>query len=455
MQRLPSIALFSAVLVAAAHAQDQGADQQAGPSWQDTISVARPGESGTLPGSPSIELREVTGDLIDPVNVVSAKDDTGRLFVVERHGVVRIVENGSLVEQPFMDISDIVLPYFLEQGLYDIEFHPDFENNGYVYAHFAETLRNGDSLIVRYTVSSDSPNQIDPESSKLIMQIDQPWANHNGGELAFGPDGYLYIGSGDGGWEGDPLEAGQDLSTLLGKLLRIDVDVPEDSYQAYAIPADNPFARQAGIVELFGITEEEFAQIHTEARPEIWAYGLRNPWKFHFDSETGDLYVAEVGQNHWEEINFQPADSQGGENYGWDFLMGTHCFPIEEEECAQVGVLPVAEYDHEQGCSVIGLGVYHGGEIEGLDGVYLAGDYCAGTIWGLARGEDDQWVFQELLASGVQLAGGGTDEDGNLYVTSCSCNYGGPLPQENPPGTLWQVVAASDQDSDTNGTTQQ
>ncbi|MDZ5698637.1 hypothetical protein [Chelativorans sp. M5D2P16] len=234
--------------MAAAHAQDQGADQQTGPSWQDTISVARPGESGTLPGGPSIELREVTGDFIDPVNVVSAKDGTGR-----------------------------------------------------------------------------------------------------------------------------------------------------------------------------------------------------NP-------ETGGLYIAEVGQNHWEEINFQPADSQGGENYGWDFLMGTHCFPIEQEECPQVGVLPVAEYDHEQGCSAIGLGVYRGGEIEDLDGVYLAGDYCAGTIWGLARGEDDQWVFQELLASGVQLTGGGTDADGNLYVTSCNCNYGGPLPQENPPGTLWQVVAASDQDSDTNGT---
>ncbi|UUP16560.1 PQQ-dependent sugar dehydrogenase [Nitratireductor thuwali] len=459
MQRLLTTALWSAIVLAAAQAQDQDAgqasDQRQGPARQQDINVARPGESGTLPGNPSLELREVTGGLVDPVNVVSARDGSGRLFVVERHGVVRIVEDGSVAEQPFLDISDIVLPYFLEQGLYDIEFHPDFENNGHVYAHFAETLRNGDSLIVRYTVSQDNPGQIDPDSAKLIMQIDQPWANHNGGELAFGPDGYLYIGSGDGGWEGDPLEAGQDLGTLLGKLLRIDVNVPDDSYQAYAIPPDNPFARQAGIVELFGITEEEFAQIHTEARPEIWAYGLRNPWKFHFDSETGDLFIAEVGQNHWEEINFQPADSEGGENYGWDFLMGTHCFPIEEENCPQVGVLPVAEYDHEHGCSVIGLGVYRGGEIEGLDGVYLAGDYCAGTIWGLARGEDDQWVFQELVASGVQLTGGGTDENGDVYVTSCNCNYGGPLPQENPAGTLWQVVAASGQDSDATGTTQQ
>ncbi len=410
----------------------------------DRAGVVTPGDS--LPVDASIQLVKVAEGLVDPVNVVSADDDSGRLFVVERHGVIRIVnQDGQLAEEPFLDIQDQVLSAFLEQGLYDLEFHPDFANNKRFFVHFSEILRNGDGMVVEYSVAADNENQADPESAKVIMQIEQPFANHNGGELAFGPDGYLYIGSGDGGWEGDPLEAGQDLKTLLGKLLRVDVNVQDG--RAYAIPEDNPFAsaQSPQLVQLFGISEQEFSQIHTEARPEIWAYGLRNPWKFSFDPETGDLYLPDVGQNYWEEINFQPADSQGGENYGWDFLMGSHCFPIEDEECSSVGVLPVAEYSHPEhsGCAVIGIGTYRGDEFANLDGVYFSGDYCSGVIWGLMRDENHVWHYAPVVDTNLQLTGSGQDEDGTLYVTTCHCNYGGPDAVDNPPGTLWRIVAAA------------
>jgi uncharacterized cupredoxin-like copper-binding protein len=236
------------------------------------------------------------------------------------------------------------------------------------------------------------------------------------------------------------LEAGQDLGTLLGKILRIDVNV--EGGQPYAIPEDNPFAQPAGLVELFNIPESTFAQNHTDARDEIWAYGLRNPWKFNFDSQTGDLYIADVGQNHWEEIDLQPADSKGGENYGWDFLMGSHCFPIEAESCPAVGVLPIGEYSHALGHAVVGLGVYRGEAFPEMQGIYFVGDWGSGRIWGMVRDDQDNWTFAELLNTGLHLTGAGEDEDGNIFVTSCECQYGGPGPFENPPGTLWQLVAA-------------
>jgi glucose/arabinose dehydrogenase len=404
--------------------------------------AVQPGVS--LPVSVSIQLVKVAEGFIDPINVVSARDGSGRLFVVERHGVIRIVNaDGQVVEEPFLDISEIVLSAFLEQGLYDVEFHPNFAENGRFFVHFAELLRNGDSLIVEYQVSGDEADVADPNTARVILQIEQPWANHNGGELAFGPDGYLYIGSGDGGWEGDPLNAGQDLTTLLGKVLRIDVDVADG--RAYAIPPDNPFAQAATprLVQLFGTTEREFARIRVHARPEIWAYGLRNPWKFQFDRETGALYLPDVGQNFWEEINFQPADSPGGENYGWNFLMGTFCFPIEAQRCNAVGVLPVAEYSHgEHGCTIIGMGIYRGAEFTDLNGIYFSGDYCSGKLWGLMRSEDGTWAFAQLLDTGLQFTGAGEDENGNLYVTSCHCNYGGDAAQANPPGEVWQIIPA-------------
>ncbi len=304
-------------------------------------------------------------------------------------------------------------------------------------------MRNGDSMVVRYKVSEDDPNVADPESAKPILQIDQPWANHNGGELAFGPDGYLYIGSGDGGWEGDPHGAGQDLSTLLGKIPRIEVDGDAKGPQPYDIPADNPFAQPPQRLKLFGVSERTFSKIHTRARPEIWAYGLRNPWKFNFDPKTGDLYIAEVGQNHWEEINFQPADSDGGENYGWDHLMGTHPFPIDKETTPKIGVLPVAEYEHgPSGVCVIGLGVYRGDVSASLDGIYFAADWGSGEIFGLTRNEQGKWVFESLLNTALKISGAGQDESGEIYVTHAEGVYQGPIdPADNPPGAVWRLYA--------------
>lgn len=431
--RLPAslIALACALPASLLHAQEPAAP------------TVRP-EGALVEGQP-IDLVQVASGLSDPVGVASPPDGSGRVFVIERQGVVRVIENGELLEEPFLDISEDVLSAFLEQGLYDLAFHPDFAENGVFFVHFAELLRNGDSLIVRYRVSPDDPNRADPESARLILEIDQPYANHNGGELAFGPDGHLYIGSGDGGWEGDPLEAGQDLSTLLGKVLRIDVAPAlddADPYRDYAIPPDNPFARDPELVQRFGLTEEFFAEIHAEARPEIRAYGLRNPWKFSFDPETGDLWLPDVGQNHWEEINFQPAGAEGGTNYGWDFLMGTHCFPIEQEDCAQVGAPPVAEYSHDLGCAVIDIGVIRDPALPELEGTYLLSDYCSGTIWGIARDGEEGWRMGELAITGLRITGSGRDEAGDLYVTACVCDYGAA--PDRTGGTVWRIVAASE-----------
>jgi hypothetical protein len=290
------------------------------------------------------------------------------------------------------------------------------------------------------------------EGGRLLLAVDQPYVNHNGGTIHFGPDGYLYIGIGDGGLGGDPYDTAQDRSVLLGKLLRIDVDA--EGGLAYGIPADNPYS-QARIVQSNSITDVigeteglslEAAYYHPAARPEIWAYGLRNPWQFNFDPETGDLYIADVGQITWEEINFQPAGSPGGQNYGWDFQESGHCYPAQVSECprSQVGTLPVAEYKHgEEGCSITGIGVYRGEEYASLDGIYFNSDWCSGRFWGLTRGEGDEWIYQQLLDTGLLVTGSGSDEMGNLYATACECVFSRQYdPFENPQGTVWRIVAA-------------
>jgi glucose/arabinose dehydrogenase len=292
-------------------------------------------------------------------------------------------------------------------------------------------------------VNKNNPDKADPKTARVIMQIDQPYANHNGGELVFGPDGYLYIGSGDGGWEGDVLGAGQDLSTLLAKVLRIDVDTSTPD-RAYGIPKDNPFVTPKTLMVLFGVSEEAFAKIHPNARPEIWAYGIRNPWKMHFDGKTGDLYIADVGQNHWEEINFQPAGSPGGENYGWKFMCGTQPFPASLKNAPQVGVLPIGEYTHAgEGICVTGLGVYRGKKYPSLDGTYFVGDWGSGKIWGMQHQEDGKWAMEELLNTALMPSGSGAGEDGTIYMTTAHANYGGPVkPADNARGALWMLVEA-------------
>ncbi|MGH8248467.1 MAG: PQQ-dependent sugar dehydrogenase, partial [Gammaproteobacteria bacterium] len=426
--------------------------------------VARPG--GKLPGNVKIALVKIADGFNDATNVANANDGTGRIFVVERVGRVKIVtRDGRVQKEPFLDLTNInplgsdVQTGFVEQGLYSIAFHPRFRENGYFYAHYASLPFNGDGLIVRFQVDSKSPNVMTPartrETAKVLLRIEQPYYNHNGGQIEFGPDGYLYIGSGDGGWEGDPLETGQDLATILGKILRIDVNTSDNDRIPYKIPATNPFAGASSerLMQLFGITELDFSKIKMKARPEIWALGVRNPYEFSFDRSTGDLYIADVGQNHWEEIIFQPAASKGGENYGWPKMNGTKCFPMTgpNDKCPQVGLLPAAEYPHEVpypgappvkegwGCSVQGFGVANYG---GMKGVYLVGDWCSGRVFGLGW-DGARWQLEELLQTNLQFTAGGYDENGNVLAVNCSCFYTSDRgPMSNPPGSLWRIVPA-------------
>jgi len=408
------------------------------------IAPAQPG--GKLPGAPAIQLVKVADGLVDPVHVATANDGSGRLFVCERPGLVRIVKDGKLLEKPFLDLKDKTLSSFLEEGLFCITFHPKFKENGLFYVSYSDLWFNGATLLTQYKVSEKNPDKADMDSAKVIMQIDFPYCNHHGGKMAFGPDGYLYIGVGDGGWEGDVLSAGQDLNLLLGKMLRIDVDHSTPD-RAYSIPKDNPFITPLQQMTLFGVSEKQFSQIHPKARPEIWAYGIRNPWTFSFDRKTGDLFIADVGQNHWEEIDLQPAASKGGENYGWKFMCGSHTFPIEDDKTnPRLGVLPIAEYSHvDQGICVIGLGMYRGKEFPTLDGVYFAADWGSGKVWGMKKDQAGKWQMQELLDLDTPLrpTGGGEDEDGNIYLTHASANYGGPVdPYTSERGALWKLVAA-------------
>ncbi len=426
--------------------------------------VARPG--GTLPGNPEIALVQVAAGFLDPTNVTNARDGSGRIFVSERAGRVKIVDkDGNVQEEPFLDLTAInplgsdVQTGFVEQGLYSIAFDPKFAENGHFYVHYASLPFNGDGMIVRFTVDPASPDVVSPErtneTAKVIMRIEQPWYNHNGGQIEFGPDGMLYIGSGDGGWEGDPYEAGQDLNTRLGKILRIDVN-SED--RPYNIPADNPYAGASSerLMQLFGITEEQFSKIKTRSLPEIWSYGVRNPYEFTFDPKTGNMFIADVGQNHWEEIIFEKA-GEGGHNYGWPRMEAAFCHPMTGDpansECSVVGTLPAAMYPHNTafpgapedtanaGCSVQGFGVANYG---GMDGVYLAGDWCSGRVFGLAY-DGSGWQFQELIQTGMQFTAGGYDQDDNVLVVNANNFYlADQGPDTNPPGSLWRVMAASD-----------
>lgn len=345
----------------------------------------------------------------------------------------------------------------MEQGLWAVAFDPKFKENGYFYVSYSSLPFNGAHMVTRYTVDPASPDEVTVDraqkSAKVITIIPQPYYNHYGGGIEFGPDGYLYIGKGDAGWEGDPLDAGQRKDVLWGKMLRIDVNTPDGV--GYKVPEGNPFghAYQDRMMALFGITEEGFSKIHMGARPEIWAYGLRNPYSFRFDRKNGGLFIADVGQNHLEEIDWRPADSKGGQNYGWKFNMGTNCHPMTgpDDKCPQVGVLPVAEYPHQEpypgaeklkdgwGCSVMGLGVAN---YAGMNGVFLTGDWCSGRVFGTGW-DGKKWQLRRLVQTSLQFTSGNNDEDGTVLAVNCDCFYTddkGPL--ANPPGALWRIVAA-------------
>ena len=349
------------------------------------------GEDGGDPAELELAVEVVAGGLSSPLFLTAPLGDT-RLFVVERSGRIRIVEDRQLLGQPYLDISDRVGTGG-EGGLLSIAFHPEYDSNGYVFASYTD--RNGDSRIERYTVTGN-PNLADPASGKLILTVEQPFSNHNGGLIVFGPDGKLYFGLGDGGRGGDPLGSGQNTGTLLGALLRIDVDAGDP----YAIPPDNPFVGDP------------------DGRDEIWAYGLRNPWRFSFDREAGVIYIADVGQSDWEEVNAVPADSAMA-NYGWNVMEGSLCFE-PPSGCNQEGlVLPVVEYDHGDGCSVTGGYVYRGSAIPELRGHYFYSDFCAGfrrsfRFDGEAANDRPEWDVGDLGS----VLSFGLDGGGELYVLS-------------------------------------
>ncbi len=355
-------------------------------------------ERASAQSFPEVSIKPYVSGLDKPLNIANPGDGTNRLFVVEQVGRIRVIENDSLLNEPFLDISSKVACCY-EQGLLSIAFSPNYESNGYFYVNY--TNKSGNTTISRFSVLSANPNRADSSSEEIILTVNQPAGNHNGGHMEFGPDGYLYIGMGDGGGSGGPNNNGQNKNTLLGKMLRIDPENASGSLN-YSIPSSNPFYNQSG------------------ARGEIWAYGLRNPWRFTFDSKTGDLYIADVGQFKLEEVNFQSANSSGGQNYGWRIMEGTSCF--NPSNCSQDGItLPVAEYNHSQGCSITGGVVYRGYEYLQLDGIYFYADYCSGRFWGL-RKSGNSWQNEQILTTQYEPTSFGRDKNGRVFFTDFANN---------------------------------
>lgn len=341
---------------------------------------------------PSIGLTSPIPGLSLPVFITSARDGSGRLFVVLQGGTIQLIKNGTVQSTPFLSISDRV-SCCGERGLLSVAFPPDYTSKGYFYVYYTDT--SGNLAIARYFLTGN-PDIADATSEVILLTIPHPtFANHNGGQLAFGPnDGYLYIGTGDGGGAGDTSNNAQNTNVLLGKILRIDV---ESGAVPYAIPASNPT-----------ITP-------TPSRHEIWALGVRNPWRFSFDRATADLYIGDVGQASYEEIDYQTASSIGGENYGWHIMEGFHCY--NASVCDSTGLtLPIFEYPHTAGnCSITGGYVYRGAQSSRMAGIYFYADYCTGQIWGLQR-DGSTWVNSPLLDAPFNITSFGEDEAGELYV---------------------------------------
>jgi glucose/arabinose dehydrogenase len=364
----------------------------AGVLHQDPERVTAVLTASADPSTVSVSLQVVARGLERPVAVRAAGDGSARLFVVEQPGVVRIIDGDGLRATPFLDIRSRVRDSSNEQGLLGLAFHPDYANNGRFFVNYTDVA--GDTVVAEFARSEEDPDLADTSAEAIILTIEQPYANHNGGDIAFGPDGYLWIAAGDGGNAGDPFGNGQYRQTLLGKLLRIDID----NGSTYAIPPDNPFVGDP------------------QATNEIWALGLRNPWRFSFDRVTGDLYIGDVGQNSWEEINFEERSDPGGRNYGWNRMEGTRCF--QGQNCSTDGLtLPVAEYGHALGCSVTGGYVYRGQEFPALNGLYIYGDFCSGTLWALTSTGQDQWASAVVGETDALISSFGEGEDGEIYLT--------------------------------------
>lgn len=375
--------------------------------------------SAIYPGntSPLIRLKKHSDEFDSPVGISVIKEDSSRIFVVERGGLIKIVlhdgkkTNGT----PFLDASSLLGSSGGERGLLGLAFHPNYVTNGKFFINYTQDKSGVISTVVsQFLVDDSDPDVANPDSETVIIRFNQPFRNHNGGDIKFGPDGYLYIASGDGGSGGDPIGNGQNLSTMLGKILRIDVDTTSGE-QNYAVPPDNPFAPP-----------------DAPANGEIWAYGLRNPWRISFDMEEGDLYIADVGQKLWEEVNFQAASSVGGENYGWNGMEGFHCYEAGCDVNDDSFTLPILEYGHKNSaCSITG-GYVHRGKNKFLNGRYFYGDYCNGNIWA-TRWVNNKWKVKLMYENtGLFISTFGQDASGNVYVVGMSS------------GSIYQITRCKD-----------
>jgi glucose/arabinose dehydrogenase len=352
-----------------------------------------------------LQFQSVASDLPNPVAITHAGDGSGRLFIALQEGRILIFDGTRILPTPFLDIRSKV-SCCGERGLLSVAFHPNYASNGFFFVNYTNIA--GHTVVARYKVSED-PNVANYRMRKIILRVRQPFPNHKGGQLQFGPDGFLYIGLGDGGSGGDPGNRAQNRRLLLGKMLRVDVN----GRTRYSIPSNNPFLGVSGV------------------KKEIWAMGLRNPWRFSFDRLTGDLYIADVGQNSWEEVNHQPAASLGGENYGWRLMEGNHCFNPASDCNDGTLILPIVEYDHTVGCSVTGGYVYRGSLVPSLFGIYLYGDFCTGVIWGTRFDQATGWTTTVLHDTNFVISTFGENEVGELYVADYAV------------GTIYRIIGAT------------
>ena len=355
-----------------------------------------------------VVLRQVASGLFRPTSIAHAGDGSGRLFVARQQGEIHVIDDGVVKDALFLDLRGRI-SCCGERGLLGVAFHPDFLSNGFFYVNYTDP--NGDTVVARFRVSEDDPNIADPDSESLVLKVEQPTSEHNGGQLAFGPDGFLYIGLGDGGPGGDGNPNAQQLGNLLGTILRIDVDAA----QPYAVPPSNPFAGR------------------DEARGEIWVHGLRNPWRFSFDRLTGELFIGDVGQRTIEEIDHLPAGSLGGTNFGWNVMEGTICTD-GSDDCNILGEFedPILEYSHDAGCSVTGGYVYRGDALPGLQGYYLYSDFCSGVLWA-ARQQNGVWKVAGSRDTGQSITTFGEDESGDVYLAGISGSIFRLAPTKDPP----------------------
>lgn len=353
--------------------------------------------SRELSAQVSIEVAFPHLSFANPTDLQNPGDETNRLFVLEQQGIIYVFQNSprTTVKKIFLDIRDRVNDRGAEEGLLGLAFHPDFKNNGFFYVNYTASDPRR-TVIARYSVNQANPNVVVKDNELVIMQFSQPFSNHNGGQIAFGPDRFFYIATGDGGSGGDPLGNGQSLKTLLGKILRIDVDNPSEG-RNYGIPADNPFAGNA-----------------SGFREEIYAYGLRNPWRFSFDPKTQLLWAADVGQHRFEEVDI----IKKGKNYGWNIMEGFHCFE-PPSGCDTAGLeLPIWEYNHDLGASITGGYVYRGSKVPELIGAYIYSDFMSGRIWSLRYAGSRLPINTELLNTGLNISSFGIDEKNELYMLS-------------------------------------